>query len=261
MNTPPTNPGDGGADSHATNTKEADAGGRSALSILSDIQKGSLDPRILANPDRLRCVEHLTTEGYSASQVARVLTVSERTIARDRAAIRKTYAVERDPEKAAEMVGQLILQADTCIQRIRRVTRERDTPANTRVDGERACWVIFRDLIQRLQTLGYLPTAPHEIRGTLTHEIEQLPGFAQMNDEVARLEVIVKTHALGEESLPLLQKFAEVKDQVKRGALLEELDAIKTNLPSDGETTNESNDQRSTEGDAARDQRASTQGG
>lgn len=242
MNTPLPNPGNSGAEGHATNTKEADTGGRSVLSILSDIQKGTLDPKTLANQDRLRCVEHLTCEGYSTSDIAKVLEVSERTIARDRAAMRKANAVERDPEKTAEIVGQLIVQAETCIQHIRRVTRERDTQPNVRVEGEKACWIIHRDLVQRLQTLGYLPTAPQEIRGELIHQIEQLPGFGQLNDEVARMEVIFKTHVLGEESLPLLQKFAEVKDQVKRGALLEELDTIRKDLPSGGETINESDD-------------------
>jgi transposase-like protein len=234
---------------------------RSVLSIIRDIHQGAIEAKNLTPETRRRCVEHFTGEGYSVADIAEILKVTERTIGRDRAAIRKINAVERDPEMTAEIVGQLILQADICIQHIRRVTRERATPPNVRVDGEKACWVIFRDFVQRLQTLGHLPTAPQEIRGELTHQIEQLPGFGQMKEEVARLETIVITHAIGEENLPLLKKFAEIKEQVKRGALYEDLAVIQQQLPNDGETIDESDHQRCTEGDAARDQRASTQGG
>ncbi len=261
MNTPPQNPGDGGTDGRATSTDEACADDRSVLAVLGDVKKGTVDPKTLAIVDRRRCVEHLTCEGCSIAEMSEILKVNERTIARDRAAIRKANAVERDPEMTAEIVGQLILQADTCIQHIRRVTRERATPPNVRVDGEKACWGIFRDFVQLLQTLGHLPTAPQEIRGQLTHQIEQLPGFAQMKEEVARMETIVTTYAIGEENLPLLKKFAEIKEQVRRGALYEDLAVIQQQLPNDGETIDESDNQRCPAGNAAGDQRSSAQDG
>ncbi|MEE8154627.1 MAG: hypothetical protein V3T53_06660 [Phycisphaerales bacterium] len=157
---------------------------RSVLSVIRDIQQGALAPRSLGVEDRRRCVEHLTGEGYSLAEIAEILKVTERTIARDRSAVRQSNAIERDEDITGEMVGQLVTQADTTINRIRRITRDSDTPPAARIEGEKACWVIARDLVQKLQSLGYLPNAPQEIRGQMTHQVEHLPAFGQMNEEV-----------------------------------------------------------------------------
>ncbi len=212
---------------------------RSVLSLMRDIQQGRLAPRSLGVEDRRRCVEHLTGEGYSLAEIAEILKVTERTIARDRSAVRQSNAIERDNDITGEMVGQLVKQADTTINRIRRVTRDSETPPATRIEGEKACWVITRDLIQKLQALGYLPNAPQEIRGQMTHHVEHLPAFGQMNEEVTRLELIVNQHVLeGDHSQqPLLEQLASVKDQVARGVLHEQLTSIATHLVDKGEVS------------------------
>ena len=216
---------------------------RSVLSVIGDIQRGAIDAKSLGIEDRRRCVVHLTSEGYSAAETAQILEVHERTIARDRAVIRRASSIERDPKMIGEMVGQLVTQADTCLQRIRRVTRERDTPSNVRVEGEKACWIIARDLVKCLQTLGYLPTAPQEIRGELTHQIEQVPTFGVIQEEVARLELIVHSHAIHDDGQPLLQALAQLKDQVTRSALHEEVTALALRLSEAEEEASDVNGQ------------------
>ncbi len=238
---PPPPPPHEKSAANQTNSDDSREGDRPVLSIIRDIQRGEVNPKSLPIEDRRRCVEHLTGEGYSVAEIAEILKVTERTIARDRAAIHEANAIERDPKLTGEMVGQLITQAETSIHRIRRVTRERDTPPSVRIDGEKACWTVARDLIQRLQALGYLPSAPQEIRGELIHRLDQLPGFGHMKDEVARLEVIVTSHAIGDDERPLLEKLAEVKDQVMRGALHEEITAIEQRLAGDGEQSDARN--------------------
>ena len=218
---------------------------RSVLSIMRDIQQGALAPRSLGVEDRRRCVEHLTGEGYSLAEIAEILKVAERTIARDRSAVRRSNAIERDEDITGEMVGQLVTQADTTINRIRRITRDSDTPPATRIEGEKACWVIRSDLIQKLQSLGYLPNAPQEIRGQMTHQVEHLPAFGQMNEEVTRLELIVNQHVLAgdQDQQPLLEQLALVKDQVARGVLHEQITSIATHVVE----TREVNDAQSNE--------------
>ena len=167
---PPGTPGLPAAQHGQDNTADSptqSSDDRSVLSVIRDIQQSALDPRSLGVEDRRRCVEHLTGEGYSLAEIAEILKVTERTIARDRSAVRQSNAIERDEDITGEMVGQLVKQADTTINRIRRVTRDSDTPPASRIEGEKACWVIARDLIQKLQSLGYLPNAPQEIRGRM----------------------------------------------------------------------------------------------
>ena len=239
-NTPPGPPSPGtpglpAAQHGQDNTAESptqSSDDRSVLSVIRDIQQGALDPRSLGLEDRRRCVEHLTGEGYSLAEIAEILKVTERTIARDRSAVRRSNAIERDEDITGEMVGQLVTQADTTINRIRRVTRDSDTPPAARIEGEKACWVIARDLIQKLQSLGYLPNAPQEIRGQMTHQVEHLPAFGQMNEEVTRLEIIVNQHVEAGEAdqQSLLEQLASVKEQVTRGVLHEQITSIATHL-------------------------------
>ncbi len=212
---------------------------RSVLSVIRDIQQGAIEAKSLAVEDRRRCVEHLTGDGYSVAETAEIFKVDERTIARDRAAIRQANSIECDPQMTGQMIGQLMNQADTCLQRIRRVTRERDTPPNVRIDGEKTCWMIFDNLIQRLQSLGYLPTAPQQLQAELRHQIESLPGFGELTDEVARLELIVSAHEVSEEKQPLLQELTDLKDKVARGSLSEQITAMKERLLGNGETGDE----------------------
>lgn len=239
---PPPPPPEEKSAANQSNSDHSREGDRPVLSVIRDIQRGEVNPKSLPIDDRRRCVEHLTGEGYSVAEIAEILKVTERTIARDRATIQEANAIERDPKLTGEMVGQLITQAETGIHRIRRVTRERNTPPAVRIDGEKACWVIARDLVQRLQSLGYLPTTPMEIRGELRHQVQQLPGFGHMKEEVARLEVIVNSHVIGDDERPLLEKLAEIKDQVMRGALHEEITAIEQRLAGDGEESDGRNE-------------------
>ncbi len=117
---------------NTTDSSTHNGNDRSVLSVIRDIQQGALAPRSLGVEDRRRCVEHLTGEGYSLAEIAEILKVTERTIARDRSAVRRSNAIECDEDLTGEMVGQLVKQADTTINRIRRVTRDSGTPPAAR---------------------------------------------------------------------------------------------------------------------------------
>ena len=101
---------------------------------------------------------------------------------------------------------------------------ERETAPTARIDGERACWLITKELVERLQSLGYLPTAATEIRGELTHHVQHLPGFAQIQAEVARLEAIFADRAIDQQ--PLLEELTAIKGEVDRGALVERIGSL-----------------------------------
>lgn len=173
----------------------------SVLSIIRKLHSGELEAKSLGADDRRRCGEHMVGEGYSTVEIAEVLKVSERTIARDRAATRQANALKRDPAFASEMAGNLVRHADLAVSRIRRVTRDRDTPPNVKVDGERACWTINRELVQSLQELGHLPKAPQEIRGDLTHHLAEPPAMAAIRDELQRVMEIQRREAADDDAV------------------------------------------------------------
>ena len=180
---------------------EQHGGPRTALSIIRDLKSGRLSGSSLARDDRQRCVEHLTAEGYTTAEIAEVLGVCERTIGRDRPAIRSANALERDPRLVGEVVGRLVQQAEASVARCRRIGREKDAPPSARVDAERTAWTVSRELVETLQKLGYLPTAAQEFRGELTHRVETSPEAGVMSAEIARLEQIVAASASADQEL------------------------------------------------------------
>lgn len=197
---------------------------RSVLGLIRDIQAGRVAPGGLDKDSRRACVEHLIAEGYGVVEIAEILKVADRTIRRDRASIRAAHAVERGPGLVKEMVGNLVREADVAVSRIRRAVRGKEVRAADRTEAERACWAITRELVETLQKLGYLPTAPVRIEGDLSHRIAlELPGYAELEVEIERLEVIQRQHGQDKETLARLGR---LKNTVKRLALVEEVETL-----------------------------------
>ena len=165
---------------------------RSPIAILRDIQQGALSPKSLPGETRRACVEHLIAEGYSAAEVAEILDVSTRTAFRDLSRIREAHAIERDPQVEKELVGQVVLQGRHAIARLRRIGRDRATPAATQVEAELGAWKVSKELAELLQRLGILPLAAQEIRTDLTHRVEEIPTSAELRRELQGLQQVWK---------------------------------------------------------------------
>lgn len=165
---------------------------RSVLDLIMLIKQGATDPKILSAHDRQACVVHLTAEGLSVPEIAQFLKRNDRTITRDRKAIQEAAALNHDPSLAGRLAGQLVTEAALCIDRIRRVSRDRDTPPAVKVDAEKNCFHILSELVQRLQTLGYLPTATQQL--ALTHSVGELPTVDSLDAELGRLKVLAQEH-------------------------------------------------------------------
>ncbi len=206
---------------------------RPVLGVIRQIKAGSLDSQQLAAAERQACVMHLSAEGFSLSEIAQILKRSERTIARDRQAIQEANALKQDPNCAGEMAGILVSEADACISRMRRATRPADTPAAVRVEAERASFVIRSELCQRLQSLGFLPTAAHRVEAHLTHAHAEPPSFDELENEFQRL------HEL-EISDPRAQReLADLEDRFRRARLADGLSKI-AEAPQDEEPSDDS---------------------
>jgi DNA-binding CsgD family transcriptional regulator len=161
------------------------------LSLIRQLQTGTINGSALSPSNRRLCVEHLTSEGYTVPEIAQILSISDRSVKRDRMAIRQAHAVEMTPEFIAAMAGMLVMEASTCTGRIRRAVRASDVDAQVKVEAERSVWTITRELISSLQRLGYLPSAPQVFQGHLLHQVEDAPEHQQIESELARLESVI----------------------------------------------------------------------
>lgn len=138
---------------------------RGVLDLLGAIKAGRLNPKDLKAEDRRACVQHLTAKGYSVVEIAQVFKCSDRTIARDRKAIQEASALTPEPAFVPVMVGWLMEQVQTAVDHIRRVTQDREIPAQVKIDGEHRCYQIFSDLVQPASEPGLPADGGDAIRG------------------------------------------------------------------------------------------------
>ncbi|MHC4844217.1 MAG: ECF-type sigma factor [Planctomycetota bacterium] len=198
------------------------------LDILKGIKNGTLDPASLSPDARRPLVTLLMAEGQSNAEIAHLLKTSDRTIERDKRAIRENNALSPDPKLADIMAGRLTDEAQTGIQRIRKFQREPKCPPAAKMEGERMCFQITNELVGRLQSMGFLPTAATKVEAKLSRGIDEIPSLDVIETEVARLE-------------PLATYNSEIKDQIltltedlKKARLATKLTEIKEDVKSKG---------------------------
>lgn len=132
---------------------------RGVLALIRSIQASELKPSSLGMIERRNIVEHLTAEGFPVPEIADVLKVSERTVTRIRKRIRESNALNIDPHRTAQMAGMILQQAEVAAARFRRVASDSKVDASARTEAARSCWRTYRELIQTLQSLGYVGMA------------------------------------------------------------------------------------------------------
>ena len=160
------------------------------LTLLQDIRNGSIDPRSLRPVVRRMLVSFLMAEGQSTAEIGHLLKASDRIIQLDKKALWGENTITRDPALVGKMIGRLVTEANLCMERIRKSARGKDTPASVKVDAEHRCFQIFEKTIERLQSLGFLPTAAQKVTAELTYQIEEVLTLEQIDKEVKRLQLI-----------------------------------------------------------------------
>ena len=73
-----------------------DPGDNGTISLLRRIESGIVDPKSLAVPDRRQLVGFLMADGYSTAEMGQILQFADRTIERDKKAVRESNAIARD---------------------------------------------------------------------------------------------------------------------------------------------------------------------
>lgn len=160
------------------------------LTLMQKIQTGLMDPKCLRNEERRLIVCYLMGDGYCTAEMAQILGRSERTIERDKKAIRQANAIVVSPQFVEQMAGRLISEADLCIQKIRKAARDKNIPPTTMIDAQYRCFQIISQVTTSLQHLGYLPTAAARLQADITHNIGQIPDLSQIELEYQRLKRI-----------------------------------------------------------------------
>ena len=214
--------------SHPPNpTPSDDANGRT-LSLLRKIESGAVNPTCIGVPERRQLVGFLMGDGCSTAEISEIFQVTDRTIERDKKAIRESNALARDPQLVEQMVGRLCGEAELSIQRIRKAVRDKKVSPSVRVDAEHRCFEIYNRLTQTMQGLGYLPTASRKLEADLTHHMDGVPGFGDLQAELRRLKEISQQGSEGNSGCG--QELLVLEGQVTRAELATRVDAVKRQI-------------------------------
>lgn len=205
-----------------------DPGDNGTISLLRRIESGIVDPKSLAVPDRRQLVGFLMADGYSTAEMGQILQFADRTIERDKKAVRESNAIARDPQLVEQMVGRLVTEAELAIQRIRRAVRERGVLPAVKVDGEHRCYQIVSDLIRSLRRLGYLPTATQKVEADLTHHVGEVPDLEDLHVEVRRLIKI--HHETGEPDPNTKEQLVLLERQIAQADLATRVDQVSSQI-------------------------------
>ena len=211
--------------------------GERTLSLLQKIQAGTVAPKSIRPVERRLIVSYLMANGHATADMAQILKVSDRSIERDKKAIREANALAAGPELVEQMVGRLVCEAELSIQRIRKAARDKTTPQAVKVDAEHRCYQIRSDMTASLQRLGYLPTATSKLQADFTHSIGQIPDSAQMQAEVQRLRQITgETQGTDPQ---LTEQLNHIETQLVKVKLVNQIENI-SNIVESKEIQNES---------------------
>lgn len=113
---------------------------------------------------RRACVAHLTIEGFSSTEIASLLKMSDRTVQRDRAAARKDYAIAPDLYLGDELLGEYHRLTMASIQRLTRLARDCDTPPYARLWAEESISRCYNRLLEIAQKLRYVEDGGERMR-------------------------------------------------------------------------------------------------
>lgn len=108
--------------SNTTVPGPADDGEISTVALLRKIESGAIDPKNIVVAERRQLVAFLLSDGYSVAEMGQILQVGDRTVERDKKAVRESNVIARDPKLVEQMVGRLVGEAELAVQRIRRAS-------------------------------------------------------------------------------------------------------------------------------------------
>ena len=177
----------------ANNDHKPDEGTDRVLHNIQAIKDGRLNPKLLSELERQECVEFLSGEGYTQQQIGEVLTISDRTVRRDLEAIEEHNALTPDINLAKRIIGNMFRKAVAHHRYLVRLARTQGASVSEKSQSEFLAWRVLKEMVEKMQSLSYLPIRPQEITGELFHSFgdeSQEKSFEEARktlDEVVRV--------------------------------------------------------------------------
>lgn len=162
--------------------------------LIEKIKDGNLDPSTLDKDMRQQCVELFQLEGYGISAIAQILKRSDKTIKRDLADICERNKLRPDPELIFRQVGEMVIYARINRAHLMRLARVKTGKTSEKAQAEYYAHRVNMEVIERLQSLGYLPSQAQVIIGDFSHHvsIDGEKSFEELRCEIIEVEKVYK---------------------------------------------------------------------
>jgi transposase len=161
------------------------------FSLIQQLKDETLDPKTLPRELRQQCVEVLWAEGYGESSMAQILKRSEKTIKRDLQEIREKNSLSANLELAKQIIGEMLQRARMHQGYLVRLARSKEATVSEKAQSEYLAWRVQKELVEKMQSVGYLPGRPQEITGDIFHHIsfqEEERSFGEIRATLNEIE-------------------------------------------------------------------------
>jgi len=158
------------------------------LSLLQQLKEGIIDTKSIDKDTRRQLVEVLHSENYTLYQIAQFFKCSEKTIQRDFVEIRKLNALFPSAEFARELCGEMVTRARQHCASLGRLSKNTDASIQDKIVADVSSWKVFKELIEKLQSLGYLPSRPTEIVSDVFHHSDKENTPQEMRQMIDAIE-------------------------------------------------------------------------
>jgi len=201
------------------------------LSVIEDIKNGRIKACTLSKEMRQQCIEIFVGEGYSISQMAKILDKCDRTIRRDLHEIRERNALTPDIGLAKRLIGELVTYARIHRDHLMRMARIQTASVAEKSQAEFFAFKVSTELISKLQTLGFLPQKPQEIIADFSHHIitDDEKSFGELKKQIIEIERIAKER--GELTPEMTRELEQLKKRIEKADIQNKVVEISATKP------------------------------
>jgi len=196
------------------------------LSLIQRIKDNLFDSKFLTKDQRIQCVEVLSGEALTEAAIAQILKVSIKTITRDIQALRERNALTPNINFAKQIIGELVHKARLHHGYLMRLARNKEISGPAKVQAEFSAWRVLNELIERLQSLGYLPQRPTEITGDLYHHLsdDSEKSIEEIKKMIIEIEVVSKES--GEMSPEVEEEIKRLKTKIEKAEIVQQVNKL-----------------------------------
>ena len=208
--------------------------------IIQEIKEEKREAKDLSKEQRQECVDSLDLQSYNISQIAQVLDRSEKTIRRDLQDVKTRRSVKPSLELATQIVGNMIAKLEAAQSYLMRLANSKEGSLQEKSQAIFYAGKMMLELTEKLQSLGYLPSAPQKVIGEIyLHNEDDDKTFAEAKEKLKEIEAIAKDTGVLDEATQ--KRIEDLKGKIEKAEIVKDVENLnkEQNNKKEEETKNE----------------------